>query len=227
MNIFKATGAGASSADKVTYNNITYPNVAAALDALLYVSPSVTLTGGSTNEKGSTVADVALSWTCNKAMTTRVLSAPVPVGDRDQGAGQNGSYTHVGANLTSNTTYTITVGDGTSTDAGTTSVVFYNRRYYGVSANAGPLDNSEVLALSAEYATALANTHTYNCTGGRYIWICYPASLGTATFTIGGLEVTYDLTTQDVTNASGYTESFYCYRSHELQNGSDITVVVT
>jgi len=218
---------GATSADQVSYHSITYPNVEAALDHLLYVAPSASLSGGSTNEKGSTVADVALSWSCNKSMLTRVLSAPVPLVDRDRGPGQNGSYSHIGANLTTNTSYTITVGDGTGFASGGTSVVFYNRRYYGSSVNAGPLSNAQVLALTKEYCTARANTHTYDCTGGKYIWICYPASFGAATFTVGGLEVTFNLTVQSVTNDSSYAESFNCYRSSELQNGSAIVVVVT
>jgi len=218
---------GATSADQVSYHSITYPNVEAALDHLLYVAPSVSLSGGSTNEKGSTVANVALSWSCNKSMLTRVLSAPVPVGDRDRGPGQNGSYTHTGANLATNTTYTITVGDGTGFASAGTAVSFYNRRYYGPLTDAGPLSNSTILSLSKEYITSRANTHSYNCTGGKYIWICYPASFGAATFTVGGLEVTFDLTVQSVTNDSSYAESFNCYRSHELQNGSDISVVVT
>ena len=192
----------------------------------LYVSPSVSLSGGSTNEKGSTVANVNLSWTTNKTMTSRLLSSPVPVGDRDQGAGGSGSYSHTGANLISNTTYSLTVGDETSTSTSSTSVSFLNRRFYGVSAS-DTIDNSGVLALLYEFCYSRSNTHTYNCSGGKYIWICYPASFGSATFTVGGLETTFSLFTQAVTNVSGYTESYFCHRSTEIQNGTDITAVVT
>lgn len=218
---------GTLNATNVSYNSTTYTTVSAALDALLYVSPTVSMTGGTTNEKGITVANVSLVWTCNKVMVTRNLSAPVPIGDRAQGPGQNGSYTHTGANLTSNTTYTMTVNDGTNTANGSTNVVFYNRRYYGTSTSVGPLTNGEILALSKEFCSSRSNSHTYDCSGGKYIWICYPASFGAATFTVGGLEVTFDLTIQSVTNDSSYAESFYCYRSHEIQTGSDITVVVS
>jgi hypothetical protein len=217
---------GEITADDVTYDG-GYDTVGDALDFLLYVDPEVTLIGGSVAEIGSTVSGVDLSWTCNKTMESRLLSAPVPVEDRDRGPGQDGSYTHAGANLTTDTTYTITVDDGTNEDIGSTSVLFYNRRYYGVSTDAGPLDNSEVLALSTEFAYARANTHSYDCSGGKYIWICYPADLGTATFYVGGLEVTFQLTVQDVTNGSSYVESYNCYRSEELQTGSDISVVVS
>ena len=213
------------TADEVTWDG-AYSTVGAALDALFYVFPSVSLSGGSTHEIGSTVSDVALSWSCNKVMTTRDLSVPVPIEDRVLGPGQNGSYNHIGAGLTSNTTYSISVSDGTNSTSSSTSIVFYNERYYGTTADVGPLDNSTVLAFAAEFATSRSNTHSYDC-GGKYIWICYPASLGTATFVVGGLETTFDLTIQNVTNASGYLESFNCYRSHELQMGSGIVVVVS
>ena len=218
--------AGGATADDITYDN-GYATVGDALDALLYVSPSVSLSGGSSNETGSMVVDVSLSWTCNKTMVTRDLSAPVPVEDRARGSGQNGSYNHTGSNLVANTSYTITVNDGTNSANNSTTVAFYNQRYYGVSADEGPLLNSEILALSKEFASSVANTHTYNCSGSKYIWICYPASLGTATFYVGGLEVTFDLTIQDVTNDSSCLESFNCYRSQEIQTGSDIEVVVS
>ena len=197
-----------------------------SLTLSLYVAPTASLSGGSVVEIGLTVADVSLTWTCNKPMLTRVLSAPVPSGERDRGAGQNGSYSHIGASLTSNTTYSIVVGDEVGSASSNTSVTFRNRRYYGVDSGT-TLTNPQILAFSKEFCAARANTHAYDCTGGRYIWVCYPASFGLATFTVGGLETTFTLTVQNVTNDSGYVESFNLYRSSELQNGSDISVVVT
>lgn len=191
----------------------------------LYLNPSVSLSGGSTNEKGVTVVNVPLSWTCNKSMVSRMLSTPVPVGDRNRGPGQNGSYTHNGANLTTTTTYTITVSDGTNGASSSTSVQFLNRRYYGVNSNT-TLTNAQILALNKEFCSARSNTHTYDCTGGSYIWLCYPDSFGTATFYVNGLETTFTKNIQAVTNDSGYIENFGCYRSDNLQHGSDITVVV-
>lgn len=192
----------------------------------LYVAPTVSLSGGSTNEIGSTVANVALTWTCNKSMTTRVLSAPVPTGDRDRGAGQNGSYTHTGANLTTNTTYTITVGDGVNTAQGTTSVNFRSKRYWGTSASTS-LNDAGILALSGELATSRGKSFTQNG-NGQYIYYVYPASWGAATFTVNGLLNTdWTLTTQTHVNASGYSTSYYVYRTNTIQNGTGISIVVS
>ena len=191
----------------------------------LYVSPTVTLSGGSSNETGSTVTNVALSWICDKTMTTRLLSAPVPIGDRDQGAGQNGSYTHTGANLTTNTTYTITVGDGTNTSTGTTTVAFYYKKYYGNQANSTLTDPQIIALATSALASSRATTFSQTC-ANEYIYVCYPASWGTASFKINGLTSTaWTLVTRTFVNASGNSSSYNIYRTDNLLTGTyDIIV---
>jgi hypothetical protein len=103
---------------------------------------------------------------------------------------------------------------------------YINKRYYGPNANTS-LSNSEILALNKEDCTARANTHDYDCTGGKYIWVCYPARFGTAKFRVGGFETTFDLTVKSVTNEESYTETFNCYKSFRLQHNDIITVAVT
>ena len=191
-----------------------------------YVLPSVSISGGSTYEIGSTITNATLHWTLNKDMVSVLLSAPVPSGDRNQTENGTNTYIHSNANIVSNTTYSVTVNDGENSASSSTTFSFANRRYYGVSSNAS-LTNAQVLALTAEFCTARSNTHTYDCTGGAYIWICYPKSYGTATFNVGGLEVVFNCTEQSVTNASGHTETFYCYRSLNALNGSGIQVIVS
>lgn len=172
-----------------------------------------------TVEKGSTVTQVILSWSKNKVFTSQSLNQGI------------GTITASAINYTDNSTfstnrtYTITGSDGTTSTSASTSVSFVNKRYYGTNTNTS-LINSQILALNNEFASSRANTHTYNCAAGTYIWVCYPASLGLATFYVSGLESTFTLTIQNVTNSSGYTESFNCYRSTQLQHGSDITLVV-
>jgi hypothetical protein len=102
---------------------------------------------------------------------------------------------------------------------------YINKRYYGANANTS-LSNSEILALNKENCTARPNTHDYDCSGGKYIWICYPARFGLAKFSVGGFETTFDLTVKSVTNDEAYTESYNCYRSFRLQHGDTITVAV-
>jgi hypothetical protein len=101
-----------------------------------------------------------------------------------------------------------------------------NKRYFGSNANI-IMSNSDILALNKEVCTVRTNTHNYDCTGGKYIWICYPTRFGSAKFMVNDFETTFDLTVQDVTNEDHYTESFNCYKSFRLQHGSTITVEVS
>lgn len=101
-----------------------------------------------------------------------------------------------------------------------------NNRYYGVNSNTTLL-NDDILALNSEPCTSRNNTHEYDCSSGKFIWICYPTRFGSAVFTVNGFVTTFVLNIQNVTNENGDTESFNCYRSYRLQHGSNITVVVS
>jgi len=184
-----------------------------------YVLPSITLSGGGHYEIGSTVHNITLSWACNKTMTDIIVNGV------DQGPGQSGSML-VTQDFTTDTTFSATCSDGKNTSSATTSITFLNIYYWGSNALTS-LDNTDVLALSQALAYGRSSNNTYNCAGGKYIWICYPASMGTATFTVGGLQVTFTLTVQSVTNSEGYSESYNCYRSNNLLNNSAITVTVS
>lgn len=191
----------------------------------LYTIPVISYTGGSNNEIGSTVANVSLSWTSNVNLMSMNLSAPVPIGDRTQGSGLSGSYTHIGANLTIDTSYHLTINDGKGSYIYNTNVNFYNRLYYGANINTS-LSNSDVLSLNKEFIINKETQKTINCSGGKYIWICYPASFGSSIFLIDGFVTTFTFTSQDVTNDSGHLETYYLYRSNFIQNGTDISVEV-
>jgi hypothetical protein len=175
-------------------------------------------------EKGVTVDDATFVWTL-----------AVPGQETDQTITPPlehiapGIYTKIyaGLGLTAEQSWTLWVTDGTSTDTAASTIHFHNKRYWAPSANAGPLVDADILAFAgAEFGTARQTTKTFDCTGGRYIWMVYPASWGTATFWVAGLQVTFNLTIQNHINASGWTESYYCYRSEYIQNGSNISVEV-
>ena len=209
------------SATTVPYNNITYPTVDAALSHLLYVSPLINSFTNSVNniEKGSTVSSTVLNWTVNKTMTTESLN---------QGIGSITptllTYTDT-ATYTTNRTYTLTVGDGTNTVSANTSISFLDSNYYGVNANT-TLNDSQINALSSQLQTTRAQTRNGISPSAQYIYICYPASYGTATFTVNGLVNTdWNLTVQNHTNVSGSTTSYNVYRTNNLLTGTYNIVV--
>jgi hypothetical protein len=111
-------------------------------------------------------------------------------------------------------------------DTGAEDTNVINKRYFGSNSNT-VMSNSDILALNKEVCTVKANTHDYNCFGGKYIWICYPTRFGSAQFFVNDFETTFDLTVQNVTNEDFYTENFNCYKSFRLQHGLTITVVVS
>jgi hypothetical protein len=190
-----------------------------ALQQLLYVHPSVSLSGGGSYDYNNTQANVALSWTCNKTMVTRNLSAPVPVGDRARGPGQNGSYTHTGANISVNTTYSITVNDGTESASSSTSLAFYSRRYWGVSATTNCPTGATITGWANELSGSKGVSGKTLSPAGQYVMVAYYSTLGTCTeFSDGSF--TYnavDVGNVVVTNAYGWSGSFKVYRWPNVQ----------
>jgi hypothetical protein len=185
------------------------------------------LTGSITNdtpthEKGETVNDINLSWSYNNALSVTSQSI-------NQGIGSIplGTYTHAltAQGLTTNKTWTLTATDGTTTINPTTTVAFYDKRYWEPNTITGPPTDGEIIAMTSEFASSRGTTKSFDCSGGKYIWICYPASWGAGTFWVGGLQVTFTLFSKTFVNASGYSTSYYCYRSNNILNGS-ITVTV-
>lgn len=190
----------------------------------LYVAPTVTLSGGSSNEKGATVATVALTWVVNKTIVSQTLTDHTPAPDASDRA-----HTFSGLSLTSNKTYTVAVTDDLpATVNSSVTVAFYSKRHSGVSADT-TLDTAAILALAnGALSASRAQTVTFDCSGGRYIFFAWPSTWGTPTFTVNGLvDTSWVNATVSHTNASGYTTDYHTWRSLNLLNGSSVTVAVT
>lgn len=187
----------------------------------LYVEPVVSLSGGSTNEIGSTVGTVNLSWTYNKTEISQSLNQGIgalTVGQR--------AYTDF-TSITTDTTYTLTIDDGTTQINDSTSVIFQNKSHWGTSANTS-LSSAQILGLANEsFDTNRDRSFTIDG-NGEYIYYAYPQSYGAATFHVNGLlNTAWTLFVVSHTNASGHTENYYVYRSNTIQNGTDILVEVS
>ena len=207
----------ALSAASVPYGNGT---VASALDQLLYVAPSASFSlSVGTVEIGSTVATVTATWSFNKVMTSATLTdATIAPTDTNK--------VFSGLSLTSNKTYVLGFNDGTNSGSVSRTISFSPKRYWGVSTNASMVD-SGIIAMSQEFSGSKSKSVSYDCTGGRYFYFCYPSSSGMpANVTVGGLAFSdYTVTTQSFTNASGYTQNYNVVRCNNLQTGAAINVV--
>ena len=178
-------------------------------------------TGGSTNEIGSTVNSVSLVWTLSKTPTSQSLNngiGAITVGTTN--------YNYV-TPITGNTTFTLTVSDGTTTPTANTSVTFLPRAWWGTNANTS-LSSAQILTLSNNTLTSTRSRSFTINGGGQYIYYAYPSSYGAATFTVNGLLSTaWTLTVVSHTNASGHTQNYNVYRTNTIQNGTGISIVVS
>lgn len=211
------------TADQVEYINGDIKTVKEALDQLLYISPDITsFTGGGTYEKGSVINSVNLSWTLNKDITSQSINQGI--GDLEVGLRK---YDISDANLTEDTTYTLTISDGKNSDSASTSVLFRQKRYWGVSTETS-LTNEQILALSQEFSTGINQNRTFDCSGGKYFYFVIPTQYcNEIQFKVGGLSFTgMEETTIQLTNASGYEASYNVYRCSNIQTGSAINVEV-
>lgn len=188
--------------------------------ALEYVPLSINSFTNNVNnvEKGTTVTSITFSHSFNKTPSTSSIDNSI--------GNVSGSSTTKTVNLTTNTTYTLTANDGQTTKTATSSVTFLNKVYYGTSANTS-LNNNQVLALSNNLLTSTKNRTISIDGGGNYIYYCYPASMGDATFSINGLTVTLIKSTLTVTNLLGDVTSYNIYRTSNVQNATGITIIIS
>ena len=116
--------------------------------------------------------------------------------------------------------------DGTTNTTKTVTYYFYNRRFWGVTSTASGYVEADIEGLANnELSNSRAKTFTVAPGAGEYILYSYPSRLGAATFTVGGFVGGFESPeTVSVTNASGYTENYYVYRSTNVNLGSTTVV---
>ena len=89
-------------------------------------------------------------------------------------------------------------------------------KYWG-SITLNSIDDATLIAGTNEASGKAKSSFTVPISGTKYIFYAYPASLGVlSSISVGGFDSfeTFTLTTRDVTNASGYTQSYNIYISN-------------
>lgn len=200
----------------VAYDNPSYPTVDAALDHLLYVPLVVSsfVNNVGTVEVGAEVTSVTLSWAYNKDVVSQGISGYAPSLNPAVR-----SFT-VTTPITASTTFTLTASDGRTNVAVTSSVLFRQKRYWGVSPVPSLVD-ADILALTgSEFAIGRGTSKTLTA-AGQYLYFAYPAAWGEATFTVNGLlNTAWEKTTRTFVNASGHASTYHIYRSQYLLTGT-------
>ena len=161
-------------------------------------------------EKGSSYDVVTLSWQLNKT--------PVNLSINGQDIDVELTSTRYPIKITNNTIFTLRAIDEKSHAASkTTTVTYMNGLYFGSSSKktideitSSFLINSLKKSLSQSYK----KTFTVNASENQHIYFCYPTSMGTPSFYVGGFEGGFNLIgTFDFTNSYGYTEQYSVYIS--------------
>lgn len=123
--------------------------------------------------------------------------------------------------------FTLNSAKGSQSDTATITHTFVNKRFWGVTTVASGFTESDVESLSgSELSNSISKTFNVTAGSSEYIVYAYPSRLGTATFTVGGFEGGFNSPeTVSITNASGYTEDYYVYRSVNSALGSTTVTV--
>lgn len=186
-----------------------------------------------TAEVGEIIADLTLNWTYSPSVdpdTSQTINQGVGVIANNLRTANTGAViTTVGASKI----WTLTTVDQTVTYTKQATISFQRKRYWGVSTDpdigTAPLAVGDIPTFSSEFATARQTIKTFDCTGGRYIYMMYPASLGTNTpeWELNNFPIVLtNVRTANFTNASGNTVSYIIQRSDNLLHGSSISIEV-
>lgn len=124
--------------------------------------------------------------------------------------------------------FTLNATDGTDSSTSSITFTFVNRRFWGKSTTASGYTESDIEGLAGnELSNSKAKTFSSTTGTGEYILYAYPTRLGTATFLVGAVPGGFiSPETVSVTNASGFTENYYVYRSLLTDLGT-VSVQVT
>lgn len=201
-----------TNCEKVPNIETTISQLQGAIEDLQFVPISVTALTctPATAEKGSTV-NVVLAWTTNKAPTTLKLNGTDVTGT-DKGI----------TGVTADQSYSLAATDakGNSSTKSAT-ITFLNQIYYGVAANSG-----SITTLTKTLSGVKARDITVDAGSGEYIYYAYPKRLGVATFSVGGFAGGFETAeTKSLTNASGFTEDYYVYRSGRSNLGNTTVTI--
>ena len=169
-----------------------------------------------TVERGVTITDVTLSWTTNKTPTTLTLD-----GEFLDVALTSKALSNLTITWDSNQTWTLVATDERGeSNSKTTSITFYNGVYYGAAIAPDSYDSNFIVGLNKKLRGNKLSSFEANADEGEYIYYCLPTRYGACSFKVGGFEGGFTLlSTLAFTNASGYTEDYYIYRSDNSSLG--------
>lgn len=215
-------------AENVTVTNPGYNNAQEIFDFLLYIPLEINsfVPATSIYEIGTTIVSLGFTWTLNKteiiSQTLTGVHVPIVLGIVERGATVSFSPA-----LGVSSTFTLTVDDGTVVAVSNTNINFYNGIYYGNAPLPVAVNSNFINSLSKNLQAGRDYNFTSNAGEDVYVWYAHKKSLGIANFVAGGFTGGFEApSTVSFTNASGYTEDYYVYRSTNPQIGV-VSIVIS
>lgn len=205
-----------------------------------YTSPSCAISASNPGREFGSSNATTLTWSVTKAklsITSIIVDGltVVPTGNSQTGSKSGTVVQNV------NTTFTMSVADGTSTILGSTTVSWFNAVYWGKTPTfAAP--SMTIVGTQPSWADgagvgsgkALASSRSGNYSGingaGQYLVFAWPTSFGTPTFTINGLPNTAFTklgSPVSFTNMFGYTTNYDIWLSNTAQNSPIASFVIS
>lgn len=175
---------------------------------------AISFTAAYQNNSSMTGASIQISGTGVTPWTSALsLTSPYTSGT----SAADTSYPTPGSGSYRTMTFTITATRGSETPTRSVGVSFGNRRFWGTSTVASSYTEAQIEALTNELTISRPKS-AFSLTASTSYYVVYatPVLLGAATFTDNATGFAFSMTspeTLSITNASGYTENYYVYRS--------------
>lgn len=137
------------------------------------------------------------------------------------------SYAHSYTKTANNdvVTFSLTADNDGTPDNKDTTITWRPKIWWGIGSGIVDQTGIETLTNSALMASR-DKTFTANPSSGEYIYYCYPAAYGAATFHVDGWEGGFDLIDDAVSvTRNGVTQDYNIYRSHNPNLGTTTVVV--
>lgn len=202
-----------------------FTDVISRLEELEYIPIKITAISNNYGnvEIGSTVSNPVFTWTLNKQPSFQEFRTYNSAGAASDFAvvmpTDSRSY-KIEGDISSYLRFELTVKDGKNTVTASSAINFLNGVYYGAAVPA-TYNSTFILGLTKKLASSKTGTVNVTAGDGQYIYYCYPARFGTASFVVGGFTGGFELAgAVSFTNASGYTENYYVYKSEQAGLGA-------
>lgn len=173
-------------------------------------------------EYGDIVREVELSWALNRAAKTLTLD-----GEALDVSLTTKTLTGLSIGYNSNKTWKLSATDNRgSTASATCAPDFSNGVYYGVAAEPAAYDSAFILGLTKELRKNNVSAFKADSGEDQYIYYAQPTRYGKCAFVTSPNVTGFALAdTISFTNAFGYTEQYYVYKSEKANVGSVIVTV--